>query len=210
MCSVDEPLNGVWFPETGAISRIVQLPGGSTVETGIVGNDGVFGLPLALGVEHSAGHCSVRIEGEALVMSAPDFKEHVRNERGPLFDALLFYTNLFIRTLAQLTACHCLHSIDQRLCRCLLTLDDHAQGKQLRITHDTLAEFLGVHRPSMTYAVQALASEGVIASERRRILIVDREALLRHVCECYTIIRSRTKRELQWLRMAARGRSVLR
>ncbi|HZZ65927.1 MAG TPA: Crp/Fnr family transcriptional regulator [Candidatus Baltobacteraceae bacterium] len=195
----------MWFPETGAVSRMVQLPGGDTVETGIVGNDGVVGLPLALGVPNGVGHCCVHIGGEALVISAADFRDHVRSERSPLFDALLSYTNLFILTLAQLTACHCLHRIDQRLCRCLLMLDDHARGNQLRLTHDTLAEFLGVHRPSITYAVQALVSEGAIASERRRIIISDRAALLRHVCECYAIIRSTTKREISRLAAELNG-----
>lgn len=205
ICTVHEPLGGIWFPETGAASRLIQLLTGETVEVGIVGNDGVIGAPLALGADSSVGHCVVHIEGIALVMSAADLREHVREHGGPLLDALLLWTNLYVSTLAQLTACHCLHRIEQRLSRCILTLVDYGRQEQVRITHDTLAEFLGVHRPSVTYALQALAATGAITSERRRIVIADRKALLEHSCECYGVIRNTTSRELARIRMQLAG-----
>ena len=202
LSNVEESVTQVWFPEDGAISRLVHLFTGESVEAGIVGNDGVIGLPLALGASNGLGLCRVHIAGTALVMSAADFDEHVRRHGGPLFDALLRYANLYISVLGQLTACHCLHRIEQRLTRCILTLADYGGDSCVRITHDMLAEFLGVHRPSITYALQALAVTGAVALERRRILIADRDALLRHVCECYAVIRATTARELMGLRAA--------
>lgn len=196
LCSVDEQLTSLWFPESGAASRLIQLLTGETVEAGIVGNDGMIGLPPVLGSSHSIGACTVQIEGTALCMSVADFEEQVRATRSPLLDAMLLYTNLYIGVLGQLTACHCLHRIEQRLSRCLLQLHDRFDGNSVRTTHDILAEFLGVHRPSVTYALQSLAATGAIALGRRSIIILDREALVSHACECYAAIERITKREL--------------
>lgn len=201
LSSVDEQIATLWFPEDGAVSRLIQLLTGETVEAGIVGNDGVLGLPPVLGGYHSVGTSTVQIDGHALAMSVADFQEHVRDPRSPLLDALLIYTNLCIAVLGQLTACHCLHRIEQRLSRCILQLHDLTGGERVRTTHDTLSEFLGVHRPSVTYALQALAATGIIALERRSIIVRDREGLLAHACECYGAIRRITARELDRMRL---------
>lgn len=142
----------------------------------------------------------MQIEGSALVIGAADFTEHVRMHGGPLLRALLMYTNLYLSILSQVAACHGLHRIGQRLSRCILTLDDYSSRSQVRITHDTLAEFLGVHRPSITYALQALASTGAIVLERRCIIVSDRSGLIEHACECYGIIRRMTDREITRMR----------
>lgn len=198
--TADEPLEYIWFPEDGALSRLIHLLTGETVETGIVGSDGVLGLPLALGSTNGVGISRVQIDGFALVISAADFDEHVRRHGGPLLDSVLLYANLYLGVLGQLTACHCLHRIEQRLSRCILQLGDHANGREMRITHDTLAEFLGVHRPSITYALQAIVETGAISTERRRIAILNRAALVSHACECYGVIRSATARALADIR----------
>ena len=192
-----EPLLQLYFPLEGAVSRVVHLITGETVEAGIVGNDGVVGLPVALGGAHSHGAAEVQAPGTALCLSAADYAEHVRAAQSPLFDALVLYTNLYIATLAQLTACHCVHRIERRLSRIILTLDDRHPNGAVRVTHDTLATFLGVHRPSVTYALQALAETGALSSERRRIVILDRPALERHACECYNGIREATRAGIQ-------------
>lgn len=201
LCSVDEPLDALWFPESGAVSRLIQLLTGETVEAGIVGNDGVIGLPPVLGSNYSVGACTVQMDGSALSMSVADFEEQVRQTRSSLLEAMLIYTNLHIGVLGQLTACHCLHRIEQRLSRCILQLHDHFGGDSVRTTHDVLAEFLGVHRPSVTYALQALAQTGVIALARRSVIITDRAGLETHACECYAAIRRITNRELDRMRL---------
>lgn len=200
LCTVDEPLAAIWFPESGAVSRLIQLLTGETVEAGIVGNDGAIGLPPVLGSSQSVGACMVQIDGSALTMSVYDFEEQVRAMRSPLLELLLIYTNLHIAVLGQLTACHCLHRIEQRLSRCILQLHDRHDGPSVRTTHDTLAEFLGVHRPSVTYALQALAATGTIALGRRSIIVNDRDGLTQHACECYNAINRIARRELDRMR----------
>jgi len=195
----------LWFPEDGAVSRLIQLLTGETVEAGIVGNEGVVGLPPVLGSTNSVGACTVQIDGSALTLNVSDFQEQVRDAGSPLLDALLIYTNLHIAILGQLTACHCLHRIEQRLSRCVLQLHDRLGGDRVRTTHDVLSEFLGVHRPSVTYALQALAATGTIALERRSIIIRDRDGLAEHACECYGAIRRLTERELERMRFLRAG-----
>lgn len=200
-----EPLSQLTFPLEGAVSRLVHLITGETVEAGIVGNDGVLGLPVALGGTHSFGVAEVQSPGSAVCLSAADYAEHVRAQKSPLFDALVLYTNFYIAILTQLTACHCVHRIERRLSRLILTLDDRSPNGAVRITHDTLAEFLGVHRPSVTYALQALAETGALSSERRRIVIRDRFALEAHACECYTGIREATRAGIEQIKNRLRG-----
>lgn len=195
-----EPLSQLYFPLEGAVSRLVHLITGETVEAGIVGSDGVVGLPVALGGTHSYGIAEVQAAGSAVCLSAADYAEHVRASQSPLFEALVLYTNFYIAMLTQLTACHCVHRIERRLSRLILTLDDRTANGAVRVTHDTLAEFLGVHRPSVTYALQALAETGALRSERRRIAILDRPALERHACECYTGIREATGAAIQQIK----------
>jgi CRP-like cAMP-binding protein len=203
--SVEEQVSTLWFPEEGGVSRLIQLQSGETVEAGIIGNEGVVGLPPVLGGYHSVSSCTVQVDGTAMCIAVGDFEEYVRNPRSPLLDALLIYANLSIGVLAQLTGCHCLHRIEQRLSRCVLQLQDITRGDRVRITHDTLAEFLGVHRPSVTYALQALAADGAIALERRSIIVRDRAALMGHACECYGAIRRITDRELDRVRLLHTG-----
>jgi CRP-like cAMP-binding protein len=204
LSSTSEPLTQLWFPLEGAVSRLVHLPTGETVEAGIVGNDGAIGLPLALGGNHWLGVATVQIGGTALCISAVDFDEQVRATGSPLAAAMMRYANLYISVLSQLTACHALHRIEQRLSRCILTLLDYSGMPAVQITHDTLADFLGVHRPSVTYALQSIAESGAIVSERRRIVVRDRQALLGHSCDCYTAIRTSTDRELEAMAQSRR------
>ena len=196
LSTIEEPVTRLWFPVQGAVSRLVQLPAGETVEAGFVGSEGVIGIPVALGGSRWLGVATVQVAGSALCMSATDFDEHVRRVGSPLHDALMLYINLYISILTQLTACHCLHRIEQRLSRCILTLDDYSSNGAVKITHDTLADFLGVHRPSVTYALQSIAETGAISSERRRIVIQDRKALSDHACQCYHAIKELTARDL--------------
>ena len=180
----------MFFPLDGFIVRLAQIPSGESVELGLVGTEGAVGLPLALGGHAAFGVARVQAAGRAAVIGAVAFDEHVRGRRGPLFDVLLYYAGIQLRTVSQLTACHSLHRIEQRLTRCILELADRSPDcATVRVTHDALADFLGVHRPSITYAVQALAAEGLIAAERRRLVVTNRSELAKHSCECYGVIR---------------------
>ena len=194
LLGVDDEVPAVFFPLEGAIVRLAQIPSGESVELGLVGPEGAVGLPLALGGHAAFGLSRVQISGRAAVIGATAFDEHVRSRRGMLFDRLLRYAGMQLRLISQLTACHSLHRIEQRLTRCILALADRSADRAtVRVTHDALADFLGVHRPSVTYAVQALSALGLLSAERRRLIVLDRPALEQHACECYAMIRKLTE-----------------
>ena len=201
LSTVEEPMDHVYFPLEGAVSRLVQLASAEAIEVGIVGCDGMIGVPLVLGGSAGIGLNRVQIAGSAAVMSAADFQEHVSGPKSPLMNVLMIYANLQLQVVTQLAACHSLHRVEQRLSRCILSLLDYNTNKNgLSVTHDTLAEFLGVHRPSVSYALAGLATTGAIGSERRRIIVRDRAALQEHACECYALLRDISARELRNIR----------
>ena len=187
-----EQLTHLWFPESGAVARLVQLHSGETIEVGIFGDDSMVGLPSTLRGGIANGQCLSLLNGSALTLSLSDYFSLQDGMRTPLHDALTREAGVSIARLAQIAACHALHRLEQRLARCLLTIEDYAGEPLLPITHDMLASFLGVHRPSVTYALQALAQNGGIELERRRIIISDRKALMASCCECYASIKSLT------------------
>lgn len=206
LSSSDEPLTHLFFPTSGAIARLAQLPSGETIEAGMQGNDGALGFPLALGGSNGVGVNRVQLPGEALVISAGDYHEFVAEPGTALQGVMLLYADLQLQVLTQLTACHGLHRIEQRLSRCILSMHDlSVTNGSVRVTHETLADFLGVHRPSVTYAIQALANAGVVASERRRLVVRSREGLLEHACECYVLLRDLQERTFRKIRRLKNG-----
>ena len=201
LSSPDEPLADMYFPTAGVVSRLAQLPSGDTVEAGMIGNAGAVGFPLALGGSRGIGVNRVQVGGESLAISAADFQEHVRERGSFLQDEMLLYADLQLQTITQLAACHGLHRIEQRLSRCILSLCDcMGSNGSVRVTHEALADFLGVHRPSVTYALQALSVAGIVGSERRRLVVRSREELKGRACECYRILGELNERTFQKIR----------
>lgn len=184
-----EPLTYMYFLESGAVARLVQLRSGETIEAGIFGNDGVAGLPFAH--KNGVAHAQVLslLHGTAMTLPIHEYRAFVDGPSA-FYDALVLEAGVSLMRMAQVAACHALHRLEQRLTRCLLTIVDYASDSRLPITHDALAGFLGVHRPSVTYALQTLAQNGAIALERRRVIITDRAVLMNVVCECYATIRA--------------------
>ncbi len=201
LSSAEDSLTHLYFPISGVVSRVAQLPSGETIEAGLQGNEGAVGFPLALGGVYGIGVNRVQLAGEALSISAADYEEHVRQPGAPLQDAMLLYADLQLQILTHLAACHGLHRIEQRLSRCILSLSDCAGANgSVRVTHEMLADFLGVHRPSITYALQALAAGGLVTLERRRLVVRSRQGLMERSCECYGVLRDLRERSFRKIR----------
>ncbi len=190
----DGPMRHVYFPTSGMISLVFVLHDGSEAEVGRVGNEGMVGLPVFLGVRTSHTRALVQIPGEALRMKAAIFQQEAR-PGGPLTGLLLRYTQSLLRHVSQLTACNSWHSIEQRLCRWLLITHDRVQTDQIEITQGFLARMLGVHRQSVTLAASRLQRAGLIRYRRGKLEIVDRQGLEAACCECYRAV----KREFESL-----------
>lgn len=196
LCRPDAPVTHAWFPETAVCSTIMHVESGEGVEVGLVGREGMVGLPLVLGGATSAFHVMVQVGGTAVRVARRPFIDIVLAPGQPLCNGLLFYTNLYLANVAQTAACNRLHRIDQRIARWLLDLRDRIDSDLLPITHEFLALMVGAYRPSVTNALKGLEERGVLTIGRGVLEIRDREGLESTSCECHWAIRRRTESTL--------------
>lgn len=183
-----ERADALYFMESGAVTRYMFVASGESVETGVFGAGTVVGFPRVLGDRPVQGASIVTVPGSALSMSIADFFEQAP-AGSPLHELVVDFAVDYIGAVAQLAACHALHRLEARLARLLLTFADHCDGAPVPVTHDALSEMLGVHRPSVTYALQALSQSGAVVTERRSLRVRNREALSERTCECYATVR---------------------
>jgi CRP-like cAMP-binding protein len=183
----DELIRHVYFPTSSVIALLLVLEDGSAAEVGRVGDEGMVGLPVFLGVARSQTRAFVQIPGEALRMKARVFRQQIR-PGGLLARLLLRYAQALLRHSERLTACNTWHPIEQRLCRWLLITHDRVRADRFGVTQEFLAQMLGVHRKSVTMAARSLQRAGLIRYSRGKLQILDREGLETAACDCYRAI----------------------
>lgn len=189
----DEPIHYVYFPNRGTISLVVMLADGSEVEAGVVGNEGMLGLAVALGTNSSPLQAIVQIPDGAMKLKASVLMQEF-NRHEKLYDMLLRYSQtLFIQT-AQTAACNRLHHLDGRLARWLLMCQERSKADDLQLTHEFLATMLGVRRAGVSVAAAKLQSMGLIKYTRGHIRVIDRKGLEAASCECYTAVKDEVDR----------------
>jgi CRP-like cAMP-binding protein len=188
-------LDSVYFPTTSIVSLLYTMENGSIAEMGLVGNDGVVGIALFLGGETTPNRAVVQIAGDALKMSARVLREEFARS-GPFHQVLLRYTQTLITQISQTAVCNRLHSVEQRLCRWLLLIQDRTNSEELPMTQEFISSMLGGRRESVTVAAGRLQAAGLIHYSRGHIRILDRNGLERHVCECYQIVKTELERLL--------------
>jgi CRP-like cAMP-binding protein len=191
----DEPLKYVYFPHRGAISVIAVLEDGSQVEVGVVGNEGMYGLPVVLGTDTSPLLAIVQLAGGATRMRADVLREEV-SLCGRLQNLLLRYGQAFFIMTAQNVACNRRHCVDGRLARWLLMSQDRAKSDEMQLTHEFLSIMLGVRRAGISEAASKLQTNGLISYRRGRVHIVDRQGLEATSCECYHVVKKEFDRLL--------------
>jgi len=176
-----------YFLNDALVSIISMNSEGATVEIGLIGHEGMVGVPAILGgvtpyraVVQMAGD-AFRIRGQAL---DKEFQcdPHLRR-------LLLKYANAFLIQIAQLSICNCYHSLQERLCRWLLVARSAARRDLLLLTHDGIARLLGARRAGITVAAGLLQRAGLIKASRGQITILDPAGLQAISCECYGVLR---------------------
>ncbi|MEB3281576.1 MAG: Crp/Fnr family transcriptional regulator [Lyngbya sp.] len=183
-----EKVETVYFPTNSMISLVSIMEDGSTVEVGIIGNDGMLGYPVYLGGGYSHTRAIVQIEGTALQLDGAILKSEFN--RGNFFQRLLLlYTQAFLAQVTQTAACNRFHPAEERLARWLLQSQDFAGCETLNLTQEFLSSMLGIRRASVTVAAGTLQQAGMIRYNRGKITILDRDALEATTCECYHIVR---------------------
>ncbi len=184
-----EEIRHVYFPEQGLISLVATMMDGATVETGIVGNEGMMGVPVFLGARSAPYRAIVQVEGQAWRMKADVFKYEMPRT-GVLHKRMLLYTQALMTQMSQMAACNCLHTVEERLCSLLLMIDDRMESNEFFLTHEVIAEMLGARRAGITVAAGKLRQAGVISYMRGHIHILDRRSLEMWACECYRTIKT--------------------
>jgi len=189
-------IDAVYFPETGMFSMVTNLADGMQAEVGVVGREGMTGLPLLAGVTTSFVETMVQMPGAALQMPAREFREEVQRHASLRF-GLTRYSEALQSQVMQTAACNGRHDLEARLARWLLMAQDRLDSDELPLTHDLLAMMLGVHRPSITIIAGILQRAGLIRYRSGRITILDRLGLEAAACECYGAVVRRAAGLLQ-------------
>src|ERR1700674_1692383 len=190
LMDADSSLDHVFFPDIGVVSAVAVYADGSIIEMATIGREGCTAVQAVLGAESSSIRLLVQLPGGASKMSRAAFTQAM--ESMPSFRNLMFaYVQAFLEQVLVSVACNGAHSLKQRLARWLLMMRDRADGDALPITQNLLAEMLGVQRPTITNAAEALERAGLIERGRRQVTILDRHGLTEASCECYQLVRAR-------------------
>ncbi len=184
LCEPDLPFRSAYFPCSGFISLLTKVGGHPPLEVNLVGNEGMLGSTLALGVDTTPLLGMVQGAGSAWRVDTRQFQRELGSNKA-LRSAIDQYLYVLMAQLSQSTACTRFHEVEPRLARWLLMTHDRAHADHFHLTHQLLADMLGVQRSAVTIAAGALQRRKYIHYSRGEINILSRSGLEATSCECY-------------------------
>lgn len=185
----------VYFPLEGMISLVAILANGSTTEIGIIGRQGMAGLPVIFGGNSTNIRSVVQITGSALKLSAEIVKQEFDRQE-QLYRFLLLYIQAIFSLVSQNAVCNNQHTIEQRLARWLLIVSDCLEEDRLPLTQEFIGNMLGIRRAGVSVTANSLQKKGIIEYHRGQIKILDRAKLEANACECYRVLKDEWSRVL--------------
>jgi CRP-like cAMP-binding protein len=183
-----QPIRHIYFPNDSLVSLLTLVDGHLALEVGLVGREGMVGIPLVLGIGVSSVRALVQGSGTAMRMTSGSFRREFR-QSPPLQRELHRYTHELMAQVTQTAACNRFHVVEARLARWLLMTRDRVRLDQFRLTQEFLAHMLGVRRVGVTKAAGALQQRDLISYSRGNISILDRKGLEAASCRCYRIVK---------------------
>jgi CRP-like cAMP-binding protein len=190
-----ESIEYAYFPFRATVSLVSTLEDGSMVEVGLVGNEGIVGIPAALGDNIATTTAMVQVAGSGMRMEASLLKSEFQRN-GVLQSLLLRYTQALFAFAVQNAVCNRRHNVEQRLARWLLLVNDRIESKELPLTQEIISKMLGVRRAGVSETANHLQQAGLIRYSRGRISILNRQKLEGASCPCYGIIKREYSRLL--------------
>jgi CRP-like cAMP-binding protein len=184
-----ETIRHVYFPDDGLVSLLIVMGDGTVREIGVIGNEGMLGVAVALGMKTATTRALIQLPGSAMRMKAGALRDELELG-GALPDVLRRYSQALFTQVAQSAACVSSHVVDERLSRWLLMTHDHAPGDEFEMKHEFLATMLGVTRSVVTRAAGLLQKEEMIRYTRGRVTVLDRGRLEATACECYGVVKA--------------------
>jgi CRP-like cAMP-binding protein len=178
----------VYFPVDCFVSMLTTVDAGRAAEVGLIGSEGMIGVPMALGVAFSPFRAVVQGGGTALRLKTVDFRRNFSDSAALQREVFLF-THLLMIQIAQTAACNRFHVVTQRMARWILMARDRVNSNEFRITQKFLALMLGVHRPGVTMAMCSLRERKLIVYRRGTITILDHGGLVAAACGCYKTVK---------------------
>lgn len=183
----DEQIHFVHFPATAVISLLTDLEDGTGMEVGLVGREGMVGISAILGGNETK-LATVQASGAGFSLQAGKLREEF-NRGETLQRSLLRYTHALMTQISQSVVCNARHQVEGRLARWLLMFHDRVLADEFELTHEFMANMLGVRRASVSEVAAMLQNEGLIRYQRGHFTILDRKRLEDFTCECYSVVK---------------------
>lgn len=192
----DAPIHYIYFPVNSVVSVLQTMSDGSSVETAVIGREGFIGIQAWLRQTKSSVRNLVQAPGTALRIKRDVFEKEVVQKGSPLNHLLAGYIDSFITLTSIIAACNRIHHINERLCRWLKMIQNRVDFDTFPMRQEFMAGMLGVQRPSVSIAANALKSAGLIRYERGMMTVLDSKGLEEGACECYSLIEGLFERQL--------------
>lgn len=186
----------IYFPISSIVAIVNTLEDGTSPEVAVIGNDGLVGFSTFMGTQLPTSRVVVQSAGFGYRIKATIAKKLFESD--PEFRSLILrYIHVLFTQSAQIAACNRYHNIEQQVCRFLLTSLDRWNSNRISLTHQRVADLLGVRRAGVSEVSAKLADTGYIKYHRGCVTVLDRSGLETNACECYQVIKTETDSLLQ-------------
>ena len=190
ICEAGGALKHAYFPQGAVLSLLTVMESGSAIETANIGREGAFGIFAAMYSRVSFNRCIVQLVGPMIRCPIEALQEEFARSAN-VRDLFVSYSETLLSQVQQTVGCNALHTVQERMCRWLLMMDDRAEGEPMTYTQEFLSEIMGVNRTSISLAAQSMQDAGLIAYRRGMMQVLNRAGMEKVSCECYAIVKRR-------------------